>query len=183
MTRSEVKSTPAQLRRIAASLLTISDELEAESLGGQVLHENEFGKAANELFFARQDSMLEAIHATYRERRRRKKFFPAEFFGEPAWDILLDLFISRLEGRRISVTSACIGSDVPSTTALRWLGHLEGSGFVDRKVSDKDQRVTWVQLSDFGAKSMEEFFQTQRTLSDRRNSEDPDHFLLAKGVR
>jgi len=63
---------------------------------------------------------VELARQTYDDRRRRNKIFQSEeLFGEPAWDILLDLFIAAKERRRVSVTSACIGSAVPSTTALR----------------------------------------------------------------
>ena len=39
-----------------------------------------------------------------------------ELFGEPAWDILLDLYIANVENKPVSVSSACIGSAAPPTT-------------------------------------------------------------------
>ncbi|MGM3253246.1 hypothetical protein ACS22W_25800, partial [Escherichia coli] len=41
---------------------------------------------------------LELARRTYADRRRRDKLFQPGLFGEPAWDILLDLFISAKEG-------------------------------------------------------------------------------------
>ncbi|WP_156839397.1 MarR family transcriptional regulator [Novosphingobium aquimarinum] len=62
----------------------------------------------------------ELARQAYADRRRRPKIFANEdLFGEPAWDILLDLFIAEKERRRVSVTSACIGSAVPSTKVSR----------------------------------------------------------------
>ena len=62
---------------------------------------------------------VELARQTYEDRRRRTKIFQSEeLFGEPAWDILLDLFIAAKERRRVSVTSACIGSAVAVDNGL-----------------------------------------------------------------
>ena len=181
MTRRAAEITPSKLRLIAADLLRISDELDAEIHDSPSSRQNDISQPTSDMFFSRQDSPLEAVHAIYRERRRRKNFFPSDLFGEPAWDILLDLFASRLEGRLISVTSACIGSDVPLTTALRWLKQLEELGLIERTVSENDHRVTWVQLSDYGSQSMEEFFHTSPNHYHQRDVEVSDRLLMAKG--
>src|ERR1700748_1568816 len=38
-------------------------------------------------------------------RRRRNGVFPNVEFGEPAWDMLLDLYLQHVEGRRVCVSS------------------------------------------------------------------------------
>lgn len=81
-------------------------------------------------------------------RRRRDRLFSARLFGEPAWDILLDLYIARLEGRAVSVSSACAAGAVPSTTGLRWLTELEREGLVVRAADPHDGRRVFVALSD-----------------------------------
>ena len=58
-------------------------------------------------------------------RRKREQCLPAEIFADPAWDMLLDLSVARLEQRKTSVSSLCIGAAVPMTTALRWVKQLE----------------------------------------------------------
>lgn len=40
--------------------------------------------------------------------RARGPFFARELFGDPAWDILLDLAAAQVEHTRVSVTSLCI---------------------------------------------------------------------------
>lgn len=90
----------------------------------------------------------------YQERRRRSRHFPAQFFAEPAWDILLDLFVNGVRNRAISITSACIAGGIPATTGLRWLGLLEKEGLLVRETSGDDARVTWVRLSDQGMNAM-----------------------------
>jgi DNA-binding MarR family transcriptional regulator len=96
--------------------------------------------------------------AQYLERDRRSRYFDADLFGEPAWDILLDLYTSRIAGRRLSITSLCHGTRVPSTTALRWVGVLEQRGLIRREASTKDKRVFWVHLTDVGMASMSDYF-------------------------
>jgi len=65
--------------------------------------------------FAPEDDgrWLRLARHTYRRRRSRILFFEESLFGEPAWDLLLDLFIAAKERKRVPVTSACIGAAVP----------------------------------------------------------------------
>jgi len=90
----------------------------------------------------------------WRERSNRRKFIDADFLGEPGWDILLDLYASRFEDRLISVTSSCIASGVPPTTALRWIGQLIEGGLIERREDVMDQRRAWVGLTTVGFKAM-----------------------------
>jgi DNA-binding MarR family transcriptional regulator len=94
----------------------------------------------------------------YRDRRRRSTIFGDDaLFGEPAWDILLDLFVAGEKNRRVAVTSACIGSGVPSTTALRWLSVLETRGLIEREYDDQDARRSFVRLTPQGRAHMVEY--------------------------
>lgn len=102
---------------------------------------------------------VELARQTYDDRRRRNKIFQSdELFGEPAWDILLDLFIAAKERRRVSVTSACIGSAVPSTTALRWISILERRALLTREADPGDARRVYVRLSPSGYEAMLQYF-------------------------
>jgi DNA-binding transcriptional ArsR family regulator len=84
----------------------------------------------------------------YRQRRRREQYFSAKLFGEPGWDLLLDLYIARCEGKKRSTKSACIGSGVAQTTALRWLERLEKEGLILRWRDVHDERQTLISLTD-----------------------------------
>ncbi|MCJ2181835.1 MarR family transcriptional regulator [Novosphingobium sp. 1949] len=102
---------------------------------------------------------VELARQTYEDRRRRSKIFQSDdLFGEPAWDILLDLFIAAKERRSVSVTSACIGSAVPSTTALRWITILEKQGLLVREADPGDARRVYVKLSARGYAAMLDYF-------------------------
>lgn len=100
-----------------------------------------------------------AARNTYARRRTRASIFGnADIFGEPAWDILLDLYIAHVEKKPVSVSSACIGSAAPPTTGLRWLGVLADSGLVMREHDKEDQRRVLVRLTERGVAAMDEYF-------------------------
>jgi hypothetical protein len=67
--------------------------------------------------------------------RRRRSEIPGttDLFGEPAWDILLNLFIAGCEGRRLSLGALCAGAGAPESTALRWITILENRGMIIRE--------------------------------------------------
>lgn len=87
-------------------------------------------------------------------RRFRETTFEVEgLFGDPAWDILLEIFIAENIGKRLSVTGACIGAAAP-TTGLRWLRRLETEGLVMREHDGQDRRRIYVRLTARGASLM-----------------------------
>ena len=47
---------------------------------------------------SREPPALTLARTLYAERRRRDRTFPVDIFGEPSWDILLDLFVAREKG-------------------------------------------------------------------------------------
>lgn len=140
------------LRAIAANLLAVARELEAEEATRSSLILTEAKPSRRGA--VDKAALLERAGQSYVNRRNRRRFFPAELFGEPAWDLLLDLFRARLEDRMITVTSACLGADVPVSTALRWIGVLEAQGLVERSRNVSDSRSTWVRLTDRATKAM-----------------------------
>ncbi|WP_233548494.1 winged helix DNA-binding protein [Aurantiacibacter zhengii] len=91
-------------------------------------------------------------------RRLRARFMNAELFADPAWDMLLDLTAARVEHARVSVTSLCIASGVPPTTALRWIGQMTEAGLFERVEDDCDRRRAFIRLSDKAADGMARYF-------------------------
>jgi hypothetical protein len=83
------------------------------------------------------------------ERRVRDRLLNIpDLFGEPAWDMLLDLFVAHLSGKQVSTSSACISSTAPATTGLRYLKALEGKKLIKRVRHQSDGRVVYVCLTD-----------------------------------
>lgn len=106
-----------------------------------------------------QSVLLAFAREAYHVRRRRTRYLPGDLFGEPTWDILLDLYVATRENRPVPTTSACIGAHVPPTTALRWLRILETRGLVEREEDGRDGRRTFVRLSAQGLAAMEGWIQ------------------------
>jgi DNA-binding transcriptional ArsR family regulator len=103
------------------------------------------------------EARLAFAREAYAIRRRRDRHLPADLFGEPTWYILLDLYVATRENRPVPTTSACIGADVPPTTALRWLRILEARGLVEREEDGHDGRRTFVRLSAQGLAAMDDW--------------------------
>ncbi len=119
---------------------------------------------------AQRALFTEMARLSYARRRKRAKIFgDSELFGEPAWDILLDLYIAQADDKPVSVSSACIGSAAPPTTGLRWLGVLADQGLLEREHDPHDQRRVLVRLTDKALRAMDRYFSCSAGLhKDRR---------------
>ena len=91
-------------------------------------------------------------------RKARARFLDTDLFADPAWDMLLDLTAARVEHQRVSVTSLCIASGVPPTTALRWIGQMVEAGLFERVEDELDRRRAFIRLSDKAADAMARYF-------------------------
>lgn len=98
------------------------------------------------------------IRRIIRQRQLRARFFDGALFADPAWDMLLDLTAARAEHTRVSVTSLCIASGVPPTTALRWIGQMTEAALVERIDDEADRRRAFIALSDKAADAMARYF-------------------------
>lgn len=91
-------------------------------------------------------------------RQARSRFFDAELFADPAWDMLLDLTAAHAEHQRVCVTSLCIAAGVPATTALRWIKQLVETGVFERVADPVDKRRAFIALSDRSLEAMARYF-------------------------
>lgn len=105
-------------------------------------------------------SALDAARRIVARRRKRNSAFRmhslGDVFGEPAWDMMLDLFIADRTGTRISVSSLCIGSNAPPTTALRYIRTMVERGVFTRMPDPSDNRRIWVSLSNWAVDEIEQ---------------------------
>jgi DNA-binding MarR family transcriptional regulator len=103
--------------------------------------------------------LLAVAEDIYRVRRKRdvqfEQFFGEGLFCEPAWDMLLDLYINNGRSRMISVSSACLASAVPTTTALRHISELVRRRLVVRSPHPVDRRAFILHLSPLAVSVME----------------------------
>ena len=98
------------------------------------------------------------VRQIIRQRQLRARFFDGDLFSDPAWDMLLDLTAARVEQKRVSVTSLCIASGVPPTTALRWIGQMVEAGLFVRVCDDSDRRRAFIELTDLSLDGIARYF-------------------------
>lgn len=121
-------------------------------------------------------TMARTIH---RERLRRANYLPSELFGEPAWDILLDLSYAAKANELRSVKSACLSSQVPEATALRYIEILVGFGLVERIDDKTDRRRKFVRLTSLGEQKMQAYLSSMPPIGD--NGEDLIRYIAELG--
>lgn len=129
MVAQEFASIEAQLENLRA-LITVPDQATTQL--------NKSKANLSSRAFAKR--LIADRHARYTE-------FPSELFADPAWDILLDLFVAFADGLRISVSSAMIAANVPPTTALRWIALMTDRGYLVRVPDPRDRRRVHVELA------------------------------------
>lgn len=99
-------------------------------------------------------TLVDVARRLYLLRKRRDAELGNLLFSEPAWDILLDLFISDYDDRQLSVSAVCIGARAPSATALRYLSLLQDAALVERIRDATDGRRSHVKLTALGRRRM-----------------------------
>lgn len=92
----------------------------------------------------------QVAEAVYAARRARSHFLPRALLGEPAWDMLLDLFASDPDLKGLSTKRVCLAADVPYSTAWRCLAALEADGLITRFDDRRDARRSLVALTPKG---------------------------------
>lgn len=98
------------------------------------------------------------VRRIIRQRQMRARYFDGDLFADPAWDMLLDLTAACVEQVRVSVTSLCIASGVPPTTALRWIGQMTDAGLLRRIEDESDRRRAFITLTDMAIDAMARYF-------------------------
>lgn len=63
-------------------------------------------------------------------RRQRSAILPREIFSEPAWDLLLDLFVADAAGRRVTARDVSERSEVSHSVMSRWVKYLAQAGLI-----------------------------------------------------
>ncbi len=79
-------------------------------------------------------------------RRRRIGRLKHLRLGEPTWDMILDLYIADREKRRVDVSGMCLGSGVPTTTALRYVDLLIDEMLITKVPDPTDGRRAIIKM-------------------------------------
>jgi DNA-binding MarR family transcriptional regulator len=91
-------------------------------------------------------------------RQERNQHFSPAMFGEPAWDLLLALYVEQAENETPTASMLAKAAGIPITTALRWMDYLEEKRLIERERSSFDRRVSTVTLSESGRIRLEGYF-------------------------
>lgn len=83
---------------------------------------------------------LAACRAMIEERRRIGGSFGFALCGAPAWDMLLELYLSTGEARSTYSWALCLSANAPISTAYRKLQEMATSGLIDRAPDPTDHR-------------------------------------------
>lgn len=111
-----------------------------------------------------EDTAGTLAEAFLKFRRARGNVLPRDMFGEPAWDLLLELFIADSRGRRITARQVQADSSVSPKVMSRWLIFLTSEGLiVGDGTGNLDDALT---LSADGIGRMEQVLEHARALRD-----------------
>lgn len=104
-----------------------------------------------------RDGALDEARRIWRSRRERERIFGSVLASDPAWEILLDLFIARGEGRNVTVRSAAAATSVPEATVLRCIAHLVEAKLLARQPRPADPDNIYLMLTDRAMEMMSEY--------------------------
>jgi len=102
---------------------------------------------------------LENARRAYRRRQFRRELIESPtLFGEPTWDMLIDLFIHESEGKKVATSALCIASTAPQSTALRLVNKLCEAKLLVKIQDPADGRRQFVELTPDTAARLEAYF-------------------------
>jgi len=94
-----------------------------------------------------------------RRRILRKQLVGSiELFGEPAWDMLLDLFIHNCKGQQLSMSSLCATAGIPTSSAMKLAQRLCEAGILERTPDIFDGRRTLMKIAPEVAHRLRAYF-------------------------
>ena len=107
-----------------------------------------FDEDSNSADVATTLAVKKAVDLIEIAKRRSRLVADANLFADPAWFILLDLFVRQHSGLDTGVSSACHASFSPVTTALRHITILTERNIIVRRFDPRDQRRVYLELTD-----------------------------------
>ena len=104
-------------------------------------------------------SALRNAEATARRRLLRKQLLGGSgLFGEPAWDMLLDLFIHEAKGQPLSMSALCVTAGIPASSAMKLIQRMVDDGLLERSPDISDGRRSLVNIAPDVAHRLRAYF-------------------------
>lgn len=97
-----------------------------------------------------KDELLSEAKHQFKAQLLRETHFAGLPFHETGWEILLELYIAKAEGRRLNVTAIGLEGHIPNATLIRWISVLEQRHLISREPDEVDRRRTWISLTPLG---------------------------------
>jgi CheY-like chemotaxis protein len=107
-----------------------------------------------------EEELASFLQGYIRTHERRGMFLDTDLFADPAWSILLDLALARLDNKPLPVSSACVAAGVPMSTALRHIRILVANGYARRWQDPKDRRRDLLMIEDPAMKGVTNYMTT-----------------------
>ncbi|MBK2451716.1 MarR family transcriptional regulator [Escherichia coli] len=96
---------------------------------------------------AKSQALVRRAMAIVATRAKRNALFASEdIFADPAWDILLHIYIASHGKRETSIKCASIAAKVPTSTAQRVIGRLVKLKLLKRSIDPNDTRRSFLTL-------------------------------------
>lgn len=102
------------------------------------------------------------IHV-HRRLLRQQLIGAPDLFGNPAWEMLVDLFIHHCKGKELSITSLCVAVSIPMSSGLRLVQKLCNAGILRRIADPIDGRRTIIKLEPVIAHRLRAYFEAGST--------------------
>lgn len=96
--------------------------------------------------------IAEALSRSFRAQEKICDGIIADF---SSWRILLEVYVSEMQGRPISVSDICLATSIPMATSIRWLAVLYDRKLLQRIPDGMDKRRIWLEMTDFGKTCLE----------------------------
>jgi hypothetical protein len=88
----------------------------------------------------------ETVASVISARSARALYLRAELFADPVWDIMLHLLHGEIMHRPVSISSACLASELPERVGLRWLNTMVQRGLANIEPDPEDSGSGSVKL-------------------------------------
>ncbi len=134
------KITVGELTRLLDVVMAVAEESGCTASHAIERIERLITADALETVEDRRAAIADFVGSLRRLRMRRKDLVGADLFRDPAWDMLLELYAANERGERLSVSSLCLASGSPQTTALRHVQRLEKHRLITRESDPDDER-------------------------------------------
>lgn len=122
----------------------------------QQLHEqvSQLAGTVEQMARLKREDLFDQVERQRAFRIARSRYFPDDYFNDPAWDILLDLMKADFDDAGLPATHIGLDVAIPLSTVLRYVKRMERDGYVTRATDIEDNRRSIIRLTDKGRENL-----------------------------